>query len=481
MAAVEASPDASLERTLAMQAGGPICRLMCSNNLECLKMRSQQQSTELFRRGRTLIPDGVSSPMRAFAQVGGHPIVAASGKGCRVTDVDGNQYVDFLNCFGALLLGHAREEIVAALTAQVALGTAYGLSSALEYDLAEKIVGSSRSIDQVRFVCSGTEAVMTAARIARAHTGRSLLVKFGGAYHGHSDALLASPLNLQPAGTKTKGLTAGIAEHLHRDVLMCDYNDLEQLEQIFRLHGNKIAAVLVEPYATNMGFVKPLPGFHQRIRELCDTNGALFIFDEVVTGFRFRFGPVCDQMGIDPDLITFGKIIGGGAPIGAYAGKSQFMQRVAAGQGVFQSGTFAANPLTMAAGNAALDVLAQPGFYERLESNGAHFQAALQTEFAAQGIGYHVTRHGALTGVAFRDSATPLTSYKDVKTQDYEIFPLVHRQMLERGFLIAPSLEEPLFMSAAHTPVELSAAARALADSIVTARGQLQTAQARSA
>ncbi len=428
-------------------------------------MRNTVKSTALFERGRAVVIDGVSSPMRAFVQVGGHPIAAASGKGSRLTDVDGNVYVDFLNSFGALILGHAHDEVVAAITRQAALGTAHGLSTGLEYELAEKIVSSTPAIEKLRFVCSGTEAVMTAARIARAHTGRPYLLKFGGSYHGHSDALLANPENLTTTAAK-KGTTLGIASQLNREVLLCDYNDSEQLEALFERHGAEIAAVLVEPIATNMGFVKPQPGFHRQIRELCTRHGALFIFDEVVTAFRFNWGGVCNTMGIDPDLITFGKIIGGGTPVGAYGGKARFMDQVSIGKKVFQSGTFAANALTMAAGNAALDVLARPGFYQEMEDKGAFLEAAVTRQFSEQGIPFHYARHGALSGIAFRDGGEPMQSQKDVKTQDYRLFSKVHGRMLNAGFLMAPSLEEPIFMSAAHSREDLTRFALALADAI---------------
>jgi glutamate-1-semialdehyde 2,1-aminomutase len=432
-------------------------------------MRNITRSTELFRRGRAVVTDGVSSPMRAFALVGGRPIIAASGKGSRLADADGNVYVDFLNSFGALILGHAHDEVVEAIARQAALGTAHGLSSALEYELAEKIVASTPALEKLRFVCSGTEAVMTAARIARAHTGRPRLLKFGGSYHGHSDALLANPENLETAAAK-KGATQGITPQLNRDVLLCNYNDFERLEELFVRHGDEIAAVLVEPIATNMGFVKPLPGFHSRIRELCTRHGALFIFDEVVTAFRFNWGGICNTMGVDPDLITFGKIIGGGTPVGAYGGKARFMDQVAIGGKVFQSGTFAANPLTLAAGNAALDVLARPGFYADLEEKGAFLEATVAKQFAARGIPFHHARQGALSGVAFRDGSEPMRSLKDVKTQDYRLFSKVHGRMLDAGFLMAPSLEEPIFMSAAHSRDELARFAAALAESIAIER-----------
>lgn len=429
-------------------------------------MRMHGRSAELFRFGQTVVPNGVSSPMRSFSLVGGDPICAVSAKGSTITDADGNVYIDFLNAFGAVFLGHAREEIVAALADQVSRGTVYGLSTELEYQLAEKIVRSTPAIEKIRFVCSGTEAVMTCVRIARCHTKRSLIVKFVGSYHGHSDSLLASPANLDVSATRVKGVTKGIVEQLNRDVILCDYNDVDQLDSIFAAHGDRIAAVLVEPFATNMGFVKPIPGFHPRIRELCNQHGSLLIFDEVVTGFRFTFGGACKLLDIDPDMVTFGKIIGGGTPIGAFAGKARYMRHVAIGNEVFQSGTFAANRLSLAAGNAALGVLAQPGFYEEMEKKGAWLEASITEQFSRQNIPFLFSRFGALVGIAYRDSQRPMRSYKDVKTQDYDLFKRVHRRMLNAGFLLAPSIEEPIFVSAAHTYDDLSAFAESLAASV---------------
>lgn len=431
-------------------------------------------SERLFGRGRKFIPDGVSSPMRAFPLVEGAPICVASAKGSKVTDVDGNVYTDFLNAFGALILGHARREVVEAIQSQVLQGSIWGLSHELEYQVAETIVSSTPEIDQIRFVCSGTEAVMTATRIARAHTGRRRLVKFNGSYHGHADALLAIPADV---ATKSKGVTQGIPAGLGDDVILCQYNDTQQLADVFARYGDEIAAVIVEPFATNMGFVKPQGEFLAAIRNLCSSHGALFIFDEVVTGFRFRFGAVCSDLGIDPDLVTFGKIIGGGTPIGAFAGKRQYMQQVEIGQSVFQSGTFASNPLTMAASFAALGVLSQPGFYDRMEQRSQHLEAEITKAFTEFEVPYLFTRHGALAGIAFRDDARPLTNYQDVKTQEYDVFRQVHRLMLERGFLLPPSLEEPLFLSDAHTNEDLHAFARALAESVHHARARVLKAE----
>jgi glutamate-1-semialdehyde 2,1-aminomutase len=428
-------------------------------------MRSVTTSRRLFAQARERIPDGVSSPMRAFRQVSGTPICAAHASGSKIFDADGNAYVDFLNCFGALILGHARREIVEAISAQSAKGTAYGLSTELELALAGKIVASTPCIDQVRFVCSGSEAVMTAVRIARAHTGRPLILKFRGAYHGHADALLANPDHPNQVDGR-KGTSAGLVAQRNVEVVLADYNDPIGVEKIFTEHGSRIAAVVVEPFATNMGFVKPKPGFHELLRSLSERHGSLLIFDEVVTGFRFRFGAACTAMGIEPDLVTFGKIIGGGTPVGAYAGKKHLMSHVAIGRDVFQSGTFASNPLTMAAGNAALDVLSSSGFYEELERKGALLERAIAEQFVLQRVPFLFTRHGVLCGVAFRKSKLSMASYQDVKGQRYDVFRAVHTKMLDRGFLLPPSLEEPLFLSQAHSDRELEELAAALAHAI---------------
>ena len=433
--------------------------------------RSQTRSEKLFERGKKSIPDGVSSPLRSFTLVGGDPIVARAACGARITDADGKEYVDFLNGFGALILGHAHEEVVEAVKRQAGRGTSYGLSTEAEYELAERIVASTSSIEAVRFVCSGTEALMTATRIARSHTGRDLILKFFGSYHGHSDALLASPLNLQKSSVELKTVSKGIAHHANRDVLLADYNDAEEVERIFAEHGGAIAAVLVEPHSTNMGFVKSRPEFIKTLRDITHQYGALLIFDEVVSGFRFNFGGVSNLFGVEPDLTTFGKIIGGGTPVGAFAGKAAYLSHVAIGGGVFQSGTFAGNPLTMAAGNAALDVIGRPGFYERLEKKGSFVCQLLADGFEAHQIPFLISRVGSVLGIAFRNNLEPMRNYRDVKTQDYELFSKFHRSMRDSGFLLAPSLEEPVFLSAAHTDANL----RGFTDAAVAALSELHS------
>lgn len=409
-------------------------------------MRSTLESSKAFTSGKKYVPDGVSSPMRTFSLVGNNPLVIDSATGSKIRDIDGNIYTDFLSGFGALYLGHARSEINDAIKNQLDKAIIYGLTNELEYSLAKKIVDSTPAIDSIRFVCSGSEAVMTAVRIARAHTERKTLVKFVGSYHGHTDPLLALPKSDKTI--KTKGATDGTTEN---HVLLCDYNNSQQLEDIFKKNPDSIAAVIVEPIATNMGFVMPKEGFHQSIRALCDQYGALFIFDEVVTGFRFTFGGVSQLFDIDPDLTTFGKIIGGGTTIGAYAGKAQFMDNVKIGNRVFQSGTFSGNPLSMAAGNAALDILAKPGFYSEMEAKGALLESEIERNFLAHDIPFNFSRFGSLSGTSFKADSNVMTNYSDVQSQFYDVYREVHRLMLDKGFLIAPSLEEPIFLTAAHS------------------------------
>lgn len=424
-------------------------------------MNDMVKSKELLARGKKFIPDGVNSPLRSFRLVGGDPIVASDGRGARIFDVDGNEYIDFLNGFGALILGHAHDEVTEAIRTQALRGTSFGLTTEAEYELAERIVGSTPALESIRFVCSGTEAVMTATRIARSHTGRNLILKFRGSYHGHSDALLASPLNLEGGAGSLKTGSAGMTYHANREVVLSEYNDIEEAAGVFAEHGDSIAAVLVEPHSTNMGFVKSRPEFIKALRDLTHQYGALLIFDEVVSGFRFNYGGISKLFGVEPDLTTFGKIIGGGTPVGAYGGKALYMSHVAIGGGVFQSGTFAGNPLMTAAGNAMLDVLARPGFYDRLEALGAHLQDRLEAGFAEHGIPFVVSRAGSVLGIAFRETEAPMRNYRDVKTQDYEMFTRFHRRMRGEGFLLAPSLEEPIFLSAAHTHADLDRFAKA--------------------
>lgn len=426
-------------------------------------MRAITNSQQAFEFGKKYMPDGVSSPMRAFKLVGGNPLCISRAEGSKIYDVDDNEYIDYLCSFGATLVGHSNSDVNQEVVQQLESGSIYGLTTQLEYDVAEQIVNSSSDIDQVRFVCSGTEAVMTAVRIARAHTERNIILKFVGSYHGHADALLQTPVN---ADFKTKGSTIGLAQTNQESVILCTYNNSEELESIFKTYGADIAAVLVEPIATNMGLVVSNIEFLESIRGLCSKYGALFIADEVVTGFRFSFGPYTSSLGLEPDLFTFGKIIGGGLPIGAYGGKKEYMQHVAIGNSVFQSGTFAANPLTLSASKAILSLLSAPGFYSKLEDSGTYLKEAIDTEFRRLNIPFYVSRKGALLGVSYRDSSKPMQSYSDVRSQDYDLYSQVHQRLLNDGVLLAPSLEEPIFIGSAHTRTDFDRLASCLAMAI---------------
>lgn len=432
-------------------------------------MRSTVNSQRAFDHGKQYIPDGVSSPMRAFQLVGGDPICATRAAGARIYDTDDNEYIDYLCSFGATLIGHSNKDVNQQVAKQLELGSIYGLTTPLEHTVAEQIVSSSDDIDQVRFVCSGTEAVMTAVRIARAHTGRNIILKFVGSYHGHADALLQSPATID---FKTKGSTSGLAQSSRESVILCTYNSSEELEAAFKNYGDDIAAVIVEPIATNMGLVISNVEFLKSIRSLCTQHGSLFIADEVVTGFRFGFGPYTSTLGLEPDLFTFGKIIGGGLPIGAYGGKKELMDHVAIGNSVFQSGTFAANPLTLSASSAILEQLSAPGFYDKLEESGSYLQSAIESEFKRYGIPFYVSRKGALLGVSYRASSEQMQSYKDVKSQDADLFTQVHQRLLNKGILLAPSLEEPIFIGSSHSRADFDYLATNLAMAISDAMGE---------
>ncbi|MBX2848240.1 MAG: glutamate-1-semialdehyde 2,1-aminomutase [Acidiferrobacterales bacterium] len=440
-------------------------------------MRAIANSQRAFEYGKKYIPDGVSSPMRAFKLVGGNPLCVSRAEGSRIYDVDDNEYIDYLCSFGATLVGHSNREVNNEIVRQLESGSIYGLTAQLEYDVAEQLVNSSGDIDQVRFVCSGTEAVMTAVRIARAHTGRNIILKFVGSYHGHADALLQTPVSVD---FKTKGSTIGLAQTKQESVILCTYNNSEELESIFKTYGSDIAAVLVEPIATNMGLVVSNVEFLKSIRSMCSKYGSLFIADEVVTGFRFSYGPYTSSLGLEPDLFTFGKIIGGGLPVGAYGGKREYMQHVAIGNSVFQSGTFAANPLTLSASKATLSLLSEPGFYAKLEDSGIYLKEAIAAEFKRLDIPFYVSRKGALLGVSYRDSSIPMQSYSDVRSQDYDLYAQVHQRLLDNGVLLAPSLEEPIFLGSAHTRADFDHLASSLALAISDAM-QEKNSRAKSA
>ena len=408
------------------------------------------RSKKLFERAAQLIPGGVSSPVRAFKAVGGEPVFMVRGEGPFIYDVDGNRYIDYVCSWGPLILGHAPAPVLEAIERAARDGTSFGWATAREVELAERVTGAVPSIEMVRFVNSGTEATMSALRLARGFTGRDRVLKFAGCYHGHADAFLSESAG---SGLATLGIpgSAGVPEGAAKDTVTVPYNDLEAVEAAFKGSKGKIAAVILEPIAANMGLVPPAPEFLQGLRSLCDEHGALLIFDEVITGFRVGLGGAQGLFGVRPDLTTFGKIIGGGLPVGAYGGRRDVMSKVAPLGPVYQAGTLSGNPLAMAAGIAVLDVLAKPGFYEPLEVETRALVEGLNQAFGGAGkigLAYHV---GSIFGLWLKSGAAkPPRDYAEIKTADTQRFAKVFRALLEEGVALAPSAFEVGFVSAAH-------------------------------
>jgi glutamate-1-semialdehyde 2,1-aminomutase len=399
------------------------------------------KSESLFRRAQELIPGGVNSPVRAFRSVGGNPLFIARGEGSRIFDVDGNSYVDYVGSWGPLLLGHRHPEILAALTGALEIGTSFGAPTGQEVELAEAICDAVPSIEMVRLVNSGTEATMSAIRVARGFTGRDLIVKFEGCYHGHVDSLLVKA----GSGIATLGIadTQGVPKAFCDTTIALPYNSAEAVEQAFRAHGDRIAAIIVEPVAGNMGCVPPAPGFLQVLSAITAQYGALLIFDEVMTGFRVAFGGAQERYGIKPDLTTLGKVIGGGLPVGAYGGRRDIMSKVAPAGPIYQAGTLSGNPLAVAAGLAMLRWLkAHPETYEQLECRAAELCDAAPGDIT-------VNRVGSMFTMFFTDQ--PVTNYESAKRSDTARFGRFFRAMLERGVYLAPSQFEAAFVSAAHS------------------------------
>jgi glutamate-1-semialdehyde 2,1-aminomutase len=404
------------------------------------------KSEALFRRAAEKIPGGVNSPVRAFRSVGSQPVFIARGEGSHLFDADGNEYIDYVGSWGPLLLGHRHPEIVAALERALAIGTSFGAPTEQEIELADAICDAVPSIEMVRLVNSGTEATMSAIRVARGFTGRDLIVKFEGCYHGHVDSLLVKA----GSGLATLGIadTQGVPKAFCDTTIALPYNSLDALEVAFRAHGAQIAAVIVEPVVGNMGCVPPLPGYLEGMREITARHGALLIFDEVMTGFRVAFGGAQQRYGIRPDLTTLGKVIGGGLPVGAYGGRKDIMSKVAPVGPVYQAGTLSGNPLAVAAGLAMLRHLkAHPEVYDRLEAMGAKLAAAAPA-------GVTVNRVGSMFTFFFTDG--PVTNWESAKKSDTEKFGKYFRGMLERGIYLAPSQFEAAFLSAAHTEEDIA-------------------------
>ena len=410
-------------------------------------------SETLFERAKLHIPGGVNSPVRAFGSVGMTPRFIARAAGSRIWDADGNEYIDFIGSWGPMILGHGNPAVLEAVAKAAQDGLSFGAATEREVEMAELICQIVPGFEMVRMVNSGTEAVMSAIRAARGFTGRDKIVKFAGCYHGHSDALLVQA----GSGVMTQGLpgSAGVPAGCTQDTLSAVYNDLPGLEALFKANDGQIAAVIVEPVGANMGVVAPDAGFLQGLRRICDENGALLIFDEVITGFRLALGGAQEYYGVRADLCTFGKIIGGGMPVGAYGGRKDIMSSVAPLGPVYQAGTLSGNPVAMAAGLAQLTLLRDtPDFYAKLNEKSSRFFAAVGEALQERGIAHCMNDVGSLGCVFFTEG--PVRNYADAQRSDTARFADYFRHMLSRGIYIAPSQFEAMFISSAHTEEELS-------------------------
>jgi glutamate-1-semialdehyde 2,1-aminomutase len=415
------------------------------------------QSEELFARAQRLIPGGVNSPVRAFKAVGGTPLFIRKAEGARMWDADGKGYIDYLGSWGPLILGHAHPSVLEAITQAAARGTSFGAPCAAEVELADRVVRLVPSMQRVRFVSSGTEATMSALRLARGYTGRSKILKFDGCYHGHADALLVAA----GSGVATLGIpgSPGVPEGTVADTLVAPYNDLGAVERVIEAHGPDLAAIIVEPVAGNMGVVAPRDGYLQGLRDLATRAGALLVFDEVMTGFRLATGGAQVLYGVKPDLTCLGKIIGGGLPVGAYGGRADVMEHIAPTGPVYQAGTLSGNPLAMAAGAVTLDLLQRAGTYKRLEMLSARLHAGLLGATDEADVKVTINRVGSMITLFFTPG--PVFDYKSAKTSDTALFARFFHGLLARGIYFPPAQYEAAFVSLAHTESDVDATVRA--------------------
>jgi len=428
----------------------------------------REASQRLYEEACRWIPGGVNSPVRSGRAVGATPFFAREARGCRLTDEDGNRYIDYVCSWGPLIAGHAHPRVVEALERTLRNGTSYGVPTRAEIDLARKVVETVPSMEMVRMVNSGTEATMSAVRLARGHTGRDKLVKFDGCYHGHGDGFLVQA----GSGVATLGIpgSPGVPPEVVRHTLSLPYNDLESVEKAMKEAGEEVAAVVVEPVAGNMGVVPPEAGFLEGLRKLCDDFGALLIFDEVITGFRLAPGGAQEYYNVLPDLACLGKIIGGGLPVGAFGGREDVMKHMAPLGSVYQAGTLSGNPLAMTAGLATLELLSRPGVYEELEAKGRYLAQGLSDAAARAGVAVCLNRVGSLGCAFFTDG--PVTDFRTAQRSDTEAYGRFYRAMLEEGVALAPSQFEAFFVSLAHETEDLERTVQAASRALLRTREQ---------
>jgi glutamate-1-semialdehyde 2,1-aminomutase len=410
-------------------------------------------SEQLFQRAQQHIPGGVNSPVRAFKAVGGTPVFIARSDGAYVFDCEGKRYIDYVLSWGPMLMGHNHPAVREAVIRQAAKGLSFGAPTELEIELAERICSSMPGMDMVRMVSSGTEATMSAIRLARGYTGRDTIVKFEGCYHGHSDSLLVKA----GSGALTLGVPSspGVPAALADLTLTLTYNDIDSVHQAFATHGERIACVILEPVAGNMNCIPPVPGFLEGLRAACTAHGAVLILDEVMTGFRFGLQGAQGYYGIEADLTTLGKVIGGGMPVGAFGGKRDIMEQIAPLGPVYQAGTLSGNPVAMAAGLATLDIISQPGFYDRVFAHTAGLCQGLRDAAAAAGVPFTTNHAGSMFGGFFTRSAN-VTRYEQVMACDNAAFNRFFHLMLEHGIYLAPAAYEAGFMSSAHSDADIA-------------------------
>jgi len=407
---------------------------------------NRKNSDKLFSIAVNVIPGGVNSPVRACKSVEAEPVFIDHAEGCMIYDADGNGFIDYIGSWGPMILGHRHSAVIKAIAAVLNRGTSFGAPTDLEIRIAEMVIEAVPSIEMIRMVNSGTEAAMSAIRLARGMTGRDTIIKFDGCYHGHADTLLVAA----GSGVATLGIpgSPGIPESFVAHTLSLPYNDIDSIKKVMDEQGDKIACIIVEPVAGNMGLVRPVEGFLETLREVTEKSGSLLIFDEVMTGFRVAYGGAQSLYKILPDITCLGKIIGGGLPVGAYGGKREIMEHIAPQGPVYQAGTLSGNPVAMAAGIATLTQLKRPGFYEELDKKADFLATGLKKVAEKAGVKVTIDRAGSMVGLFFTDR--DVKNFKDAKTCDLDMFSAYYKGMLEKGIYLAPSQFEALFVSAAH-------------------------------